>query len=80
MARGEDGRLIPPLSNPVWPKLVKGSTPHNFRLAAASMFFFSLRNQFVKDPSRLPTLIQEARKFFQRYESILGDDIQRLFG
>ena len=71
--------MIPPVTDPVWPNLVKGSTPHNFRLAAASMLFFSLRNQFAKDPSRLPALIQEARKFFQRYESILGDDIQRLF-
>jgi len=72
--------MIPPLTNPVWPNLVKGSTRHSFRLAAASMFFFSLRNQFAKDPARLPVLIQEARKFFQRYESILGDDIQQLFG
>jgi hypothetical protein len=72
--------MIPPPTNPVWPGLVKGTTDHPFRLAAASMFFFSLRNQFAKDPSRLPALIQEARKFFQRYESILGDDIQRLFG
>jgi len=72
--------MIPPVTNPVWPNLVRGSTQHNFRLAAASMFFFSLRNQFVKDPSRLPALVQEARKFFQRYESILGGDIQQLFG
>jgi hypothetical protein len=44
------------------------------------MFFFSVRNQFLKDPSRLPALVLEARKFFQRYESILGDDIRSLFG
>ena len=71
--------MIPPLTDPVWPNLVNGSISHSFRLPAASMLFFSVRNQFAKDPSRLPALIQEARKFFQRYESILGDDIQRLF-
>jgi hypothetical protein len=72
--------MIPPATNPVWPNLVKGSIQHSFRLPAASMFFFSVRNQFLKDPSRLPALVLEARKFFQRYESILGDDIRSLFG
>jgi hypothetical protein len=72
--------MLPPPTNPVWTNLVKGTTDHQFRLAAASMFFFSLRNQFTRTPSRLPALIQEAHKFFQRYESILGDDIRQLFG
>jgi len=72
--------MIPPATDPVWPSLVRGGTQHTFRLAAASMFFFNLRNQYAKDPSRLPALIQDARKFFQRYESILGDDIRALFG
>jgi hypothetical protein len=80
MASRGDGQMIPPLTNPVWTELVKGTTDPSFRLTVASMFFFSLRNQFAKDPSRLPALIQEAHKFFRRYESILGDDIKRLFG
>ena len=71
--------MLPPPTHPVWTNLVKGTTDHQFKLTAASMFFFNVRHQFMKSPSRLPALIQEAYKFFQRYESILGDDIKRLF-
>ena len=72
--------MLAPPTDPVWTNLVKGTIDHQFRLAAASMFFFNLRNQFARTPSRLPVLIQEAHKFFRRYESILAEDIRQLFG
>jgi hypothetical protein len=72
--------MIAPKTNPVWSKLIKGALEHQFKLAAASMLFFNLRNQFQKDPSRLNVLIDEAHKFFAKYESVLSDDIKHLFG
>jgi hypothetical protein len=72
--------MIPPKGHPVWVKLIKDTTAHQFKVAAGSMLFFNLRSQYQKDPSRLEVLADEARKFFAKYESILGDDMKRLFG
>jgi hypothetical protein len=70
--------MIPPLSDGVWSKLIKGTAEYQFKIAAASLLVFTLRSQYKRDPSRFPALVEEARKFFLKYENILVEDVQRL--
>jgi hypothetical protein len=72
--------MIPPKTHPVWATLLKGKTQHQFKMAAASMLFFNLRSQCQKEPARFDALLEEARRFLIKYENVLGDDIQKLFG
>ncbi len=72
--------MIPAKTHPAWAALIKGSTNHQFKLASASMLMFNLRSKYQKDHSQFDALAEEARKFFLKYEAILGDDIKRLFG
>jgi hypothetical protein len=70
---------IPPASHPVWAKLVKGMVSHEFSYAAAGMLVFNLNLQWKRDPSKLSPLIVQVRAFFQKYQHLLGGDIQKLF-
>jgi len=71
--------MIPPLTHPVWTKLIKGEIEHKFKAASASMLFFTLRQQYGRAPSSLPAQLVEAQRFFEKYERLLADDIKQLF-
>jgi len=47
--------------------------------AAAGMLIFNLNLQWKRDPSKLPVLIRQVRSFFQKYQHLLGGDVQKLF-
>ncbi|HET9930180.1 MAG TPA: hypothetical protein VFQ35_05825 [Polyangiaceae bacterium] len=66
-------------NHPTWEKLVKGEVKHKFAAASASMLFFNLQSQYKRDPSKLPDLVGEAQKFFEKYEVSLETDIATLF-
>jgi hypothetical protein len=70
---------LPPVEHPAWAGLVTGSLRHDFSYAAAGMLVFNLNLQWRRDPSKLGTLIRQARAFFQKYRSLLSHDVQRLF-
>ena len=70
----------PPESHPVWGKLVKGIVSHEFSYFAAGMLVFNLNLQWKRDPSKLSSLIRHIRAFFQKYQHLLGGDVQKLFG
>jgi len=71
--------MTPPLTHPVWTKLIKGEIEHKFKTASASMLFFNLRQQYGRNPQGMPTLVSEAQRFFEKYERVLADDIKQLF-
>ena len=71
--------MIPSESHPTWARLVKGEINHNFAPASAGMLFFNLRLKYKKDSSSLNECIQEARRFFDKYQGILAEDIKKLF-
>jgi len=71
--------MIPSEAHPIWGKLVKGEIDYKFRLTSAGMLFFSLRLDYKKNPSSLNEFVRMARTFFVKYQSILVDDMQKLF-
>jgi hypothetical protein len=71
--------MVPAPNHPTWAKLIKGELDHKFKITAASMLFFNLRLQFKRDPDKLSTHVSEARKFFEKYETLMADDVQTLF-
>jgi hypothetical protein len=70
---------LPSESHPVWAELVKGTVSHEFSYAAAGMLVFNLNLQWKRDPSKLFALTKQVRAFFQKYQHLLGGDVQKLF-
>ena len=70
---------LPGENHPAWVALVSGSIRHDWSYAAAGMLIFNLNLQWKRDPSRLSQLIEQLRSFFQRYHSLLGHDIAKVF-
>ncbi len=71
--------MIPPANHPAWRRLIKGETTHQFGVAAASLLFFRLREQYRQAPESIEKLVTEARRFFEKYEAIFAKDIGELF-
>lgn len=71
--------MVPAASHPTWAKLIRGEVDHQFTKAAASMLLFNLRLQHKESPAKLTQHVDEARKFFEKYENVLADDIRKLF-
>jgi hypothetical protein len=71
--------MIPQATHPAWAELIKGERRHEFALTSASLLFFNLQYAHQRDPSKLGERIDEARRFFEKYEKILAEDITRLF-
>jgi len=71
---------LPPEEHRVWARLIEGRISHEFSYAAAGMLVFNLSLQWKRDPSKLPLLIKQVRTFFQKYQQLLGGDVQKLFG
>jgi hypothetical protein len=71
--------MVPAPSHPTWAKLIRGEVQHKFKAAAAGMLFFNLQSLYKKDPTTLRVQVEEARKFFGRYEAILTEDVRVLF-
>ena len=70
---------LPYEDHPVWARLIQGQVTHEFSYAAAGMLVFNLNLQWQRDPLKLPLLIKQIRTFFQKYQHLLGGDVQELF-
>jgi hypothetical protein len=70
---------LPGEAHPAWAGLVEGAICYDWGYAAAGMLIFNLNLQWKRDPSRLPQLVGQLRSFFQRYHSLLGHDIAKVF-
>ena len=70
---------LPLEDHPVWARLIEGVIAHEFSYAAAGMLIFNLNLQWRRDPAKLPLLTRQVRTFFQKYQHLLGGDVQKLF-
>jgi hypothetical protein len=70
--------VLPASTQSALRSLITGTLDHQFRVPAASLLIFRLRYQYSEEPSRLEALVREASVFFEKYESILAQDIARL--
>ena len=74
--------MIPSKTDGKWAKLVKGELKHNFKSVPAGLMISRLRRESDsnKDQATLQRCIDEIYVFFEKYESILRDDISNIFG
>ena len=74
--------MIPSKTDGKWAKLVKGELQHNFKSVPAGLMLSRLHRESDanKDQATLQRCIDEIYSFFEKYESILRDDISNIFG
>ena len=73
--------MLPPKTDAIWGKLVKGDISHEFKSFPASMMLSRHKRLISRDNSQqtILKLIDEAYEFFTKYENILQDDIEAIF-
>jgi hypothetical protein len=74
-------RMLPPIADPRWNRLLTGAIQHQFRSVPAGLMFARLRRSLESDGSadNRQKSLKEAYDFFQKYEKILADDIAAIF-
>jgi len=75
--------MIPPKSHPRFRQLVTGELNHSFKSISTSMFGTLLvrRVQAANQaPAAIIAAIDEVAVFFDKYESIVSDDLKSIFG
>jgi hypothetical protein len=70
---------LPPTTHPAWGELIKNPHRHEFKYAAAGMLLFNLNLQWKRDPGKLGVLVKQAHEFFRKYQTLLMDDLNKLF-
>ncbi len=74
--------MIPSKSDVKWGKLVKGEVQHSLKSVPAGLMLSRMRRETAANPDQttVQRCIDEVYSFFEKYESILGEDIARIFG
>jgi len=74
--------MIPPKSDVRWLKLIKGEVSHNFKNVSAGLMLSRLNRQLSSAFGVVESekCIDELHAFFTKYEQLLGDDIDAIFG
>lgn len=71
--------MIPSKSHGVWAKLVKGE--YSLKSVPAGLMVSRMKRETASgDPATLRRCIDEVYGFFEKYETILRDDIANIFG
>ena len=72
--------MVPPTSNPMWAKLVKGELELKSSKLALNMLLFNNRLSYAKDtsPANLQKLIAHTYEFFVKFEGTFKEELQRL--
>jgi len=73
--------MLPEKSNHIWSQLVTGKKSYKCRVVPASMLLARIirSTQIDDSPENVQRCIEETYTFFQRYQSILKDDIRTIF-
>jgi hypothetical protein len=70
---------MPPLFKDVaLVRLIRGEIDHQFSMTAANMLMFNLRRSYKLDPAKLDELVDESRRFFDKFEKALRADLDAL--
>lgn len=72
--------MIPPKEDPRWKDLLTGKTNHPFKVASAGMCVARNQRHVLQDPAQMAQGVAEVHAFFEKFERILADDLQVLFG
>lgn len=71
---------LPPITDPVWGRLVSGEKELTSSNIAINLLLFNSRLRYKKDPSRsnLSILILHAYEVFKKQEPILDDELKQI--
>ena len=74
--------MIPSKSDGGWAKLVKGEVQYSLKSVPAGLMVSRMKRETAAndDPATLRRCIDEVYGFFEKYETILHDDIANIFG
>lgn len=74
--------MIPDKSDKIWALLVTGQKQHKFQVVPANMLLARMIRSTQRDSSleNIQGCVEETYKFFVRYQAILMNDIEKLFG
>ena len=74
--------MIPSKSDVKWGKLVKGEVQHSLNSVPAGLMLSRLKREVLanSDQATVQRCVDEIYGFFEKYESILGDNIAHIFG
>ena len=74
--------MVPKKTDPRWKALLQGNVEYQFKMVAAGLCVARNRRIMAKDssPAALEASLDEVYGFFEKYESILADDISAIFG
>jgi hypothetical protein len=73
--------MIPAKTDRKWERLVTGELSHEFKTLAAGLMLSRLRRETKAnaDPGTMRRCVDEVYAFFEKYESVLRDDISEIF-
>jgi len=73
--------MIPMKGDERWIQLAKGEIKHEFKCLPAGLMVSRIHRKLERDasPPALQSYADEVHAFFEKYESILQDDIKRIF-
>jgi hypothetical protein len=69
---------IPPPTDPLWNRLVSGTTTHKFSLFAANMSLARAVRLAAADPARKPAMIAELHQFCSKFADALAPELKAL--
>jgi len=74
--------MIPSKTDGKWAKLIKGEVTHSFKNVSAGLMLSRLKREAAAEPDQgtLKRCIDEIYVFFEKYETLLRDDITHIFG
>jgi len=70
--------LIPPVTHPVWEKLVTRKIQHKFSLFAANLKIELAVRDYEQDQPKKPQLIQHLHQFFDKYQKMTSVELDQL--
>ena len=73
--------MVPAKSDPRWVELVSGKIAHEFSVFSGSMMISRLSRTISLDDSAktIDKCVDEARAFFEKFESIFENDLNKIF-
>lgn len=73
--------MIPAKTDARWAKIAKGEIQHEFKCLPAGLMVSRIHRKLEKDasPQAMQSYADEVHSFFEKYESILQDDIKQIF-
>lgn len=73
--------MIPSKDDMRWKDLITGKIEHNFSSVSAGMNLSRNKRKYTRSPNETTLLecVDDVYKFFQKFESVLADDMKVIF-